>query len=181
MSRKPVFREVDALDLLTRDHDAIKRLFKDYERLLMRPADNERKAEIVGKICFALSLHAQIEDEIFYPAVRAAISPDKLTHHALRGHGRSKELIARLDEMEPGDAGYDHAVALLAACATLYMDEERQALFPQVRQSRLDTLALGVQLVQRQKALHQDVTRLGLPPSKTAAPSWPTPCRVVMA
>ena len=76
MGRKSMLREVDALDLLAHDHHTIERLFHDYERLARRQGEHERKGELVGQLCFRLSIHMQIEEDIFYPAARAAMGPD---------------------------------------------------------------------------------------------------------
>jgi hemerythrin superfamily protein len=181
MGRKSTLREIDALDLLTRDHDAIKQLFRDYERLIRRHGDDDSKAEIVGQICCRLSIHAQIEEEIFYPAVRAAIGRSGSANHAVCDDGGGKELIAKLDEMEPDDADYDATVAVLSACVLPHMNNEQEQLFPKVRTAGLDTAALGRQLAQCRKALHEDVTRIGLPHSTAGAVTWPAACRVVIA
>jgi Hemerythrin HHE cation binding domain len=175
-------RKLDALDLLTRDHDAIKQLFWDYERLKRSSGEPDLKAEIVGRICFGLSIHAQIEEELFYPAVRAAIGQDTWAGHAARDHAACNDLIAELDEMEPGDGGYDATVAALCARTVRHMDDEQAHLFAKVRSAGLDTAALRRQLIERRKALHEDVTRIGLPsPATAGAPTWPATCHVVMA
>ena len=168
MGRKSLLREIDALDLLAHDHHSIERLFHDYERLARRQGEHERKGELVGQLCFRLSIHIQIEEDIFYPAARAAIGPDATLDHALRDHGGAKELIARLDEMEPGDADYDATVAVLSAYILPHMNEEQDDIFPKLRSAGLDTQVLGRKLALRQKALHEDVTRIGLPLSPTA-------------
>ncbi len=171
-------RELDALDLLRRDHEAIKHLFGDYERLVRRRADPERKATVVGRLCFALSLHLQIEEEIFYPAARAVLAGTAWTVHALDDHDDAKALIARLDEMEAGDADFDASVAALGACIVPHMNEEQDVIFQTVQQAGLDTAALGRRMAQRQKLLREDVTRIGLPHSQNAAASWPVACRL---
>ena len=168
MGRKSILREVDALDLLAHDHLTIERLFHDYARLARRQGEHDRKGELASQLCFRISIHMQIEEDIFYPAARAAIGQDATLAHALRDHGGARELIARLDEMEPGDADYDATVAVLSAYIVPHMGEEQDDIFPKLRSAALDTQALGRQLAERQKALHEDVTRIGLPLSPTA-------------
>ena len=63
----------DAITLLTGDHKTVQKLFKDYEKLTQNDADEEEKAALAQQICTELTVHAQIEEEIFYPAVRDAI------------------------------------------------------------------------------------------------------------
>jgi hypothetical protein len=166
-------RESDALDLLTRDHDAIKRLFRAYERLLTHEHDDELKAALVGRLCFALSLHFQIEQELFYPAVRDAFGADAALLRAQHEQLGCRELIARLDEMEPGDAGFDATVAALAAYVVPLMHEEQSDIFERVRCAGMDTLALGRRMVQLQRSMYDDVTRIGVARSKVAATVWP--------
>ena len=178
-SHREQLRDPDALDLLRRDHEAIKHLFADYERLVRRRADPERKATVVGRLCFALSLHLQIEEEIFYPAARAVLANAAWTVHALDDHDDAKALIARLDEMEAGDAGFDATVAALAANVVPHMNEEQDVVFQAVQKAGLDTAILGRRLAQRQKLLREDVTRIGLPHSPGAVASWPVACRLV--
>ena len=181
MPRKTIPREHDALVLLARDHDAIRELFREYHQLMKRQGDHDRKAEVVGEICMELSIHLQIEEEIFHPAVRTSLGPDALMADAVCEHVDAKELIATLDELEPGDAGYDTTVVSLCACVVPHMNEEQEDVFPKVRMAGLDTAALGRQLAQRQKTLHEDVTRVGLPHSRADASTWPAACRVVLS
>lgn len=177
-SHRAQLRDHDALDLLRRDHEAIKHLFDAYERLVRRRADPERKATVVGRLCCALSLHLQVEEEVFYPAARAVLAKAAVTFRALDDHDDAKALIARLDEMEAGDAGFDTTVAALGACIVPHMNEEQDTVFQAVQQAGLDTAALGRRLAQRQKLLREDVTRIGLPHSAGAVASWPVPCRL---
>ena len=181
MTRKPPLGHHDALELLLRDHQVIKQLFSDYRRLTRREADDGCRADVVSQLCFWLSMHVQIEEEIFYPALRGAAGrgapalPDECDHVAV------KELIAKLDELEPGDPDYDTTIAELSGCVVPHMEAEQAEIFPRVRMAGLDTAALGRQMTQRLKALNEDVTRIGLPNCTPDAATWPADCRIVMA
>lgn len=172
-------RDVDALALLIRDHDAIKRLFRNYEWLVRHQGDHDTKAGIVDQICGELSLHGQIEDEVFFPAIQAITGAPELAGTSTCDHGCAKELIAQLDEMEPGDARYDGLVAALCAHVVPHMDEEEAGILLCVRLSGMDTATLGRQMAQRQKALREDVTLVGLPHANSGALTWPMACRIV--
>ncbi|HSI57486.1 MAG TPA: hemerythrin domain-containing protein [Ideonella sp.] len=164
--------DADAVEMLTRDHDALKQLFRSYERLIDRGRDLESRALLAGRICCHLSVHLQIEEEIFLPWVQAAADRPNWLACELGDHACCKELIARLDEMEPGDDGYDTSVVILSAYAALHMDEEQQSIFTWVRRSGLDTTALGRTMAERHRAaLCGDVTLAGLPrlPSRWGA------------
>lgn len=177
-------RERDALDQLRLDHQLIRQLLRDHDRLRQGGAGGpEGKAEIVERLCDALSLSALIEEDIFYPVLRAVLGGTLLAQTALCDHARLRHLIARLDEMEPGDPGYDDAVADIGDCVLPSMNDAQSGLFAQVRLAGLDTAALGHQMAQRRRAQQrQDVTRIGLPASDaTAVPvGWPPDCRLAL-
>lgn len=172
-------READALQLLKRDHDSLRRLFREFERLVAAPCDFDRKAELAGRICSEMSIHADIEDELFYPAVQAVIGRDTLLDLDAFDHCGGRNLIAQLDEMEPADAGYDNVVATLGVFTIAHMREEEGRMFVRVRQAGLDTTLLGASMLRRQRALRADVTRVGLPlhEKRPAAAVWPQACR----
>jgi hypothetical protein len=167
----PARRQVNALELLAREHAAIKRLFRDYTQLLTQAPDHERKADAVCGMCFALSSCLQIEDELFYPAARAALGNGVLMDHALLDHGAGKRLIAELDEMEPVDDGFDAAVSQLMAYGVLHMQKVQEDVFPKVLLAGLDTAALGRQIAECQRSLKSGVPVIGVArPAHTPRP-----------
>ena len=166
MSRQPRAaqqRDIDALDLLSREHQGIRRHFRDYELLVSSGGDAEQKAAVVGRICDACCVHLQVKDELLYPAARSVLGSDPLLAHLRCDHAGSRELIARLDEMEPLDADFDVCVARLAACLLPHLDAERQELFPRLRCSTLALGGLGLQIAARRRALQADITRQSIP------------------
>ena len=86
----------DAIALLTGDHKTVQKLFKDYEELTQNDAEEEEKAALAQQICMELTVHAQIEEEIFYPAVRDAIEETDLLDEAEVEHAGAKDLIAQM-------------------------------------------------------------------------------------
>jgi len=153
--------EHDAIACLTRDHAVIRRLFRYYEHLAMYGGDNEKKAETAGQICLKWCIHIQIEEEIFYPVAKVLLGGGSSFQHALDDHAGSCELVAMLDELEPGDANFDPTVAVLAAYVLLHMDAEEDALFPRLRQLGMETTLLGQAIAQRQRMLSGDITHVG--------------------
>ena len=147
-------RELDALDLLARDHLVIVQLFKDYEQLLPQQNAYAYKAEIVLQLCLVLEVHTQIEEEIFYPAVRSAFGWNGLINHALRDHDGIKALIVKLKNMQPRDDDYDASVAVLSAYALPHIKEEQLDIFPKVRKAGLNTIALGLHMAELQATLY---------------------------
>ena len=145
----------DACELLDADHIAVKHLFVEYARLAMAmPADSaaDRQA-LATKICDELTVHAQVEEEIFYPALREA-APDAadLLDEARAEHGEAKALIAQVQAQGAAGEAMDALVAQLAATVEHHVKEERMYLFPKAK-ARLDLAALGEQLRARQQEL----------------------------
>jgi hypothetical protein len=86
--------------------------------------------------------------------------------------------------MEPGDPGYDDAVADIGDCVLPSMDDAQTVLFVEVRMTGLDTAALGEQMARRRRAQQQqDLTRIGLPRSESTAVlgGWPPACHLTLA
>lgn len=143
----------DAITLLTADHKKVKGLFSRFEKLMGHDDANDEKADLVTQICNELTVHAQVEEDIFYPAVREAINDDDLMDEADVEHAGAKELIAQLVAMEPGDALYDAKVVVLGEQIDHHIEEEEGEMFPQVKKAKVDTVALGEQMLERKLAI----------------------------
>ena len=146
----------DAISLLMEDHKAVKKLFKEFESL-KEEEDSEQKAEVVQQICTQLTIHAQVEEEIFYPAVREAIEDEDMMDEADVEHAGAKELIAQLEDMEPDDDHYDSKVTVLSEYIDHHVKEEEGQMFPQVKKAKLDIQALGAAILQRKEELMADM------------------------
>ncbi len=152
-------RARDALDQLRLDHDLIRRLLREFDRLRMAGAGGpEGKAEIVECLCDTLALHAHLEEEIFYPLVRSVAGENSPALSAFCDHERLLELIAQIDEMEPGHPDYDATVGDIADCVVPSMDSEQAVLFRMVREAGIDTHALGDRMTRVRKAHQRDFT-----------------------
>jgi hemerythrin superfamily protein len=147
----------DACELLDADHLAVKHLFVQYARLAFGdPAGSGApRAELAQIICDELTVHAQIEEEIFYPALRDA-RPDAaaLLDEAETEHGHVKDLVDRIRGHGAADDALDALVAELARSVEHHVKEERDQLFPKAKSApALDLGALGDRLRERQQAL----------------------------
>lgn len=155
MSKAPA-KKHDAVDLLDADHIAVKKLFTAYKKLCDANAPAEEKREIAEKICQELTVHAQIEEEIFYPQVREAINDDPLLDEAEVEHGTAKDLIAQISAMDPEDDLYDARVTVLGEYIDHHVKEEREEMFPKARKSELDLVALADELSRQKMELMEE-------------------------
>jgi hypothetical protein len=147
----------DAIALLTADHKKVQKLFKEFDKLKEAEGSTADKALIVEQVCTELSIHAQIEEDVFYPAVRKAIQDDDLMDEAEVEHAGAKELIAQLESMEPGDDLYDAKFTVLGENVNHHIKEEQDEMFPKVRKAKLDLATLGSQLMQRKLELQEEL------------------------
>jgi hemerythrin-like domain-containing protein len=143
----------DAIAVLIEDHKRVQSLFKQFEKVKQSGNSGADKARIVVQACMELTIHAQIEEEIFYPAVREAIGAGDLMDEAHVEHASAAQLIAQLQEMKPGDALYDATFTVLGDHISRHMREEQEAMFAQARNANVDLAGLGMRLQQRQQEL----------------------------
>lgn len=145
----------DAIALLVEDHKKIRKLFKDFEKLKEVDGSDEAKVALATKICSELTVHAQVEEEILYPAVREAIDDDDLMDEAEVEHTGAKDLISQLKDMKPGDDHYDAKVTVLGENIEHHIDEEEGEMFPEAKKAKLDMMELGKQIAARKKELQR--------------------------
>lgn len=138
-----------AIALLEKDHREVEGYFEEYQEL----NDDNAKAALAKKICMALKVHAQIEEEIFYPKAREATGDDDLLDEALVEHAGAKNLISQIESMKVGDDLYDAKVTVLGEQIKHHIKEEEEELFPEVEDSKMDVAAVGKELANRKTEL----------------------------
>jgi hemerythrin superfamily protein len=161
----------DAIALLTEDHKNVKALFKQFETLKEDGSD-EDKAALVARICGELTIHATLEEELFYPAVREAIDDMDLMDEADVEHAGAKNLIAQLEAADPGDDHYDAKVTVLGEYIDHHVKEEQDEMFPKARKA-IDTVAVGAEMAARKEELmaDSDMADVEIPPPAAKAKS----------
>jgi hemerythrin superfamily protein len=157
-------KPMDAVQLLKSDHRTVEDLFEQFEDA----KGSKAKQRIANQICMELIVHAQIEEEMFYPAVKDAIEEEIYTE-AYVEHDGAKLLIAEILSGDPDDEFYDASVKVLSEQIKHHVKEEEQrdGMFAQAKQGDVDMVELGEQLAQRKSDLTSLYKRNGLPKPKT--------------
>jgi len=142
---------LDAVSLLKADHRQVEQWFETFEKT----RSDTRKLDLASRICKALTVHAQIEEEIFYPAFLAATQDKDMHHEAEIEHAGAKNLIAQIRGSGPDDDYFDSKVHVLSEMIKHHVKEEEQrgGMFAEAKQSDMDLVALGAQLASRKKTL----------------------------
>ena len=153
--------KTDAIALLKADHREVEDLFEQFEKA----SGDGRKQKLAEQICMELSIHAKIEEEIFYPACDGKVEED-LLKEAYVEHDGAKVLIAQIMAGGPDNEFYDAKVTVLQEQIEHHVEEEEkrmEGLFSQARKAGLDMDALGLELAARKRELKDDFEKNGLP------------------
>jgi hemerythrin superfamily protein len=149
-------RSDDATEVLKQDHKKVKELFKDLAEL-DGSSPMAAKIALVQAICTELTIHAAIEEELFYPAARKATGDDDLVNEAQIEHATLKYMINQLLPLQENDAYLKAKVTVLREYTRHHINEEENEMFPKIKQAKLDLSALGQQLIDRKKALREQL------------------------
>jgi len=150
--------EMDAIQLLKADHRQVEEWFEEFEK-----AKADRKREILAhKICTALTVHTQIEEEIFYPAFLEATGDEDMNDEAYVEHQGAKDLIAQIEAGKPGDDKWDAKVTVLSEMIKHHVHEEemRDGMFAKAKKSSMDLDEIGQQMAARKKELMKNAGKL---------------------
>ena len=135
--------------MLRDDHARVEEMFGRFANA----RGGDRKEKLVEQICTELEVHMQLEEDIFYPAVRAAIGDDDLMDEATVEHQTVKDLIAQLKRMSAGEELYDAKVTVLSEYIKHHVKEEHAEMFPKARRSGVELLDLGEQMRARKEEI----------------------------
>jgi hemerythrin superfamily protein len=137
----------DALGLLKRDHKLVDELFNEFQQAAQQQLD-----PMARRICKLLRIHAQIEEEIFYPAARRVLADPTLIDTAEGEHAQAKAAIARVESMTSDDESFKGIIAQLAAEVRAHVAEEEGQVFPQLV-GKIDLVSIGIALAERRDTL----------------------------
>lgn len=133
-----------AIALLKKQHADVDKLFKRFEK-----AKDGDKEAIVQTVCRALTVHAELEEELFYPALREAGVENDLLDEAEVEHVGVKRLVGELEAMQPGDDLYDAKMKVLTEYVKHHVKEEETEMFPDAKKSGVDLDELGERMEAR--------------------------------
>ena len=139
----------DAIALLKADHKLVSELFDEYEK----SRSTSKKQQLVAQICAELTVHAQVEEEIFYPAVKTALKDKELIPEATVEHATVKDLIAQVEGVEPDGEMFDAKIKVLSEYIKHHVKEEQNEIFPKAKASNLDMGELGAKMAERKAEL----------------------------
>ena len=149
MNHKNPAKGQDATELLTADHKLVSGLFSEFEKT----KSNAEKKRLVSKICKELTVHAQIEEEIFYPAVKIALKDKELVPEARVEHQSLKSLIEQVKGVEPDGEMFDAKIMVMHEYVKHHVKEEQDKMFPKAKATSLNMVELGSKLSERKAAL----------------------------
>jgi hemerythrin superfamily protein len=141
-------------DMLRADHRKVEELFEAFESA----AEGEKK-QIVTKVIRELKIHATIEEEIFYPAMRREDAEGEMVDEALEEHHVVKLLISELEGMTPGDEHYDAKFKVLAENVKHHVQEEESEMFPKAESSEIRDLS--EEMLERKRELEAEFSGEG--------------------
>lgn len=147
----------DAIKLLKDDHRQVEIWFDEFEKT----NSGSKKQRLANQICTALRVHAQIEEEIFYPACREAGIEEDMMDEADVEHDGAKKLIAEIEAGKAGDDHWDAKVHVLSEMIKHHVKEEEQrgGMFAKAKHADLDLRELGAELKARKDALMKEMKR----------------------
>ena len=150
--RKKKARPPSVIELLKEDHEYVKKSYRNFEK--MDPEeDREAVQALVGEVCKALEVHARVEEEVVYPALRRAMADGGMIEEALIEHDSAKTLIRRLKRMKPTDRAYLPTFTVLCEYVLHHVKEEEGEIFPKAQRSRVNLRSLGQKVMNRKLKL----------------------------
>jgi len=161
MAKTPGSSERSGTEMLRQDHLRVQKLFKDFDAIDRK--DEEAVRELVETACLELQIHSMLEEEIFYPAVRAqgdGHEVEDLLNESDVEHESVDELISKLHELEPDDPMYCAYFAVVTEYVKHHIKEEEQSLFPRAEKMKgLDLVQIGEDMRLRREELFAEMER----------------------
>lgn len=143
----------DAIELLTSEHKEVKALFEEYQRSVDKESSSKELTALAQKICSLLTVHAKVEEEFLYPALRKSFDTSELIDEAAIEHATIKSLIEQIVNGNRRDSLYDAKVKVLGEYVDHHVKEEEGQIFPKAKILKLDMEEIGKAIVLRKAEL----------------------------
>jgi hemerythrin superfamily protein len=144
----------DAIAILVADHKRVKKMFKTFDKMKEDGTAADKQA-LAQQICEELTLHTQVEEQIFYPATRSSIDDDDMLDEAEVEHASAKDLIAQIKAGDPSDPKWSAKVTVLGEYVDHHVEEEENEMFPKARKAKMDLESLGQQIASMKQSRQQ--------------------------
>ena len=141
------------LAMLKDDHKKVKKLFEEY-----KSANSRKQQEIADTAIHELEVHAALEEELIYPAIREEIDEDALMNEATEEHHLVHVLIGELEKLDPSDESFSAKFTLLGELVKHHVKEEEGEMFPKAQKADLDWDALNEEVHERKEQLTSKLT-----------------------
>lgn len=144
---------MNALDLLKKDHDKVKELFSEYD--MLSGDGGARRNEIAQTVLRELEVHSRVEEDIFYPALRARTGKEgkDLVKHSMSEHHEIDDLVAELRETDPSDPDFDERFQELMEDVEAHIAEEENEMFPKAQILGKELEKIGMQIQEERETL----------------------------
>lgn len=140
----------DPFEILKADHKTIKGMCASYDSLVQKEASAPERGELANNLCGLLQAHTEIEEDVFYPALRACLDNPLLIDEAEVEHGVAMQLVSQIRAMQPDDPKYDATVIVMCEYIGHHIAEEEGEIFKQARHCKsLNLNDLGSQMASR--------------------------------
>ena len=160
----------DAIALLVADHKRVKKMFKTFDKMKEDGSAADKQA-LAQQICEELTLHTELEEQIFYPATRQTLDQDDLLDEAEVEHASAKDLIAQIKAGDPSDPKWAAKVTVLGEYVDHHVEEEENEMFPKCRKAKMDLESLGREIasMKQSRQVEQPKSLLTPPPAAKSA------------
>ncbi len=139
--------------MLKEDHKKVKGLFEEYE-----DANPRKQHEIAETVIHELDVHAALEEELIYPAIREEIDEDDLMNEANEEHHLVHVLVAELKKLDPSDEIFKAKFTVLGELVKHHVKEEEGEMFPKAQKADIDWEELGAEVTERKEQLTAKLT-----------------------
>ncbi|MGZ3159625.1 MAG: hemerythrin domain-containing protein [Burkholderiaceae bacterium] len=137
-------------NMIRMDHTHVLATFHQYEM----DSSPKTKQALINSVCLALEIHIELEEEIFYPALRSVTTGNNVLEKSEPEHDRMRQLIALLRRMPPTDTGYDQSFMELMQIVMHHVADEETVLLPEAELKLKDKLGeLGAKMFKRRLQL----------------------------